>query len=74
MLTGTRTFRVFVSSTFADLKAERDALAERVFPRLRELCWQNGARFQAVDLRWGVSSEASLDQRAMLICLEELRR
>jgi hypothetical protein len=72
--TDTHTFRVFVSSTFADLKAERDALSERVFPRLRELCRQHGARFQAVDLRWGVSSEASLDQRAMLICLEELRR
>ena len=70
MLTGTRTFRVFVGSTLADLKAERDALAQRVFPRLRELCRHNGARFQAVDLRWGVSGEASLDQRTMLICLE----
>jgi hypothetical protein len=74
MSTSTRTFRVFVSSTFADLKAERDALAARVFPRLRMLCEQHGARFQAVDLRWGVSSEASLDQKTMLICLEELRR
>jgi hypothetical protein len=33
MLTGARTFRVFVGSTFADLKGERDALAEPVFPR-----------------------------------------
>jgi len=32
-----RTFRVFVSSTFSDLKAERNALQERVFPRLRAL-------------------------------------
>ena len=46
-----RTFRVFVSSTFSDLKAERNALQERVFPRLRELCAAHGARFQAVDLR-----------------------
>ena len=28
----TRTFRVFVSSTFEDLKAERDALQRDVFP------------------------------------------
>ncbi len=31
-----RTFRIFVSSTFSDLDAERNALQERVFPRLRD--------------------------------------
>jgi hypothetical protein len=69
-----RTFRVFVSSTFEDFKAERNALQEFVFPRLAELCEQRGARFQAIDLRWGVSDEASLDQRAMEICLTEIKR
>lgn len=49
-----RTFRIFVSSTFADLKAERNALRERVFPRLRALCMARGCRFQAIDLRWGL--------------------
>jgi hypothetical protein len=68
------TFRVFVSSTFSDLKAERNALQERVFPRLREYCQKHGARFQAIDLRWGVSTEAGLDHRTMRICLGELRR
>lgn len=46
------TFRVFVSSTFSDLIAERNALHELVFPKLRELCLQHGCRFQAIDLRW----------------------
>ncbi len=69
-----RTFRVFVSSTFSDLKAERNALQAHVFPRLRQLCAQHGARFQAIDLRWGVSTEASLDQQAMDICLGEIAR
>jgi NACHT domain- and WD repeat-containing protein len=69
-----RTFRVFVSSTFSDLKAERNALQARVFPRLRELAEQHGARFQVIDLRWGVSEEASLDQQAMDICLGEVKR
>ena len=69
-----RTFRVFVSSTFSDLKAERNALQERIFPRLRALCQQHGARFQPIDLRWGVSDEASLDQQAMNICLGEIAR
>jgi len=74
MTQSTRTFRVFVSSTFSDLKPERNALQERVFPRLRALCQQHGARFQPIDLRWGVSEEASLDQQAMAICLGEIAR
>ncbi len=68
------TFRIFVSSTFSDLKAERDALQRYVFPRLRELCASRGGRFQAIDLRWGVSEEAGLDQRTMSICLGEIER
>src|ERR1035437_6096785 len=70
----TRTFRVFVSSTFEDLKAERDALQRDVFPKLRKLCEQHGARFQAIDLRWGVRDEAALDQKTMEICLREIER
>ena len=69
-----RTFRIFVSSTFNDLKEERNALQLYVFPRLRELCMQHGCRFQAIDLRWGVREEAALDHQAMKICLEEIKR
>jgi len=74
MLQQGRTFRIFVSSTFSDLKAERNALQERVFPKLRELCMQHGCRFQAIDLRWGVREEAALDQQTMRICFEEIAR
>jgi WD40 repeat protein len=70
----TRTFRVFVSSTFEDLKQERDLLQREVFPKLRTLCEKHGARFQAIDLRWGVRDEAALDQQTMEICLREIRR
>jgi hypothetical protein len=69
-----KTFRVFVSSTFSDLKAERNALQDDVFPKLKRLCLQNGCRFQAIDLRWGVSEEASLDQKTLSICLKEIKR
>ena len=69
-----RTFRIFVSSTFGDLKAERDALQQYVFPRLRDLAMKYGCRFQAIDLRWGVSEEAALDQQTMKICLGEIER
>jgi len=68
------TFRVFVSSTFNDLKAERNVLQVVAFPRLREYCRQRGAHFQAIDLRWGVSQEASLDQQTMRICMAEVAR
>lgn len=68
------TFRVFVSSTFSDMIAERNALQEQTFPRLRAYCQEKGARFQAIDLRWGVSEEAARDQQTMNICLQELKR
>jgi hypothetical protein len=74
MVAAARTFRLFVSSTFEDMAAEREALHQRVFPELDRLCRQRGARFQAVDLRWGVSEQAMRDRRTMPICLEEIAR
>src|ERR1017187_952094 len=73
-MTASRTIRLFVSSTFSDLKAERNALQEKVFPRLKQLCLTKGFRFQAIDLRWGISEEAGRDNKTMRICLRELRR
>jgi len=70
----TRTFRLFVSSTFQDLQAERNALQKIAFPRLRDFCARHNARFQAIDLRWGVSEEAGIDQQTMNICLGEIER
>jgi hypothetical protein len=50
-----RTFRDFVSSTLSELVAERNALQEHPFPRLRELsknCGTSGrARWRAMDVR-----------------------
>src|SRR3989442_5627536 len=74
MAQASKTFRIFVSSTFSDLKEERNALQREVFPKLRELCMQHGCRFQAIDLRWGIREEAALDQQTMRICLEEIAR
>lgn len=36
--TANRQIRVFVSSTFRDMKAERDYLVKFIFPQLRRLC------------------------------------
>ena len=65
--------RVFVSSTFSDLKPERNALQAQVFPRLEQLCAQNGFQFQAIDLRWGVSSEAGLDHRRVALVRRDVK-
>src|ERR1017187_4390879 len=66
--------RVFVSSTFTDLKHEREALQRDVFLELERFCVTRQFQFQAIDLRWGIPAEASLDHRTMQICFEELRR
>jgi uncharacterized protein DUF4062 len=66
--------RLFVSSTFSDLKEERNIFQRDMFPRLEQYCLIRGFQFQVIDLRWGVSGEAGLDHRTMQICFEELRR
>jgi len=74
MANTSKTFRLFLSSTFNDMRAERDALQERVFPRLRAYCDEHGFSFTPIDLRWGVSFEAGYDQKTMQICIDEVKR
>lgn len=69
-----RVFRLFVSSTFSDFQREREALQAHVFPELERYCLERGARFQAVDLRWGISEEAGRQHSTMKVCLDEIRR
>ena len=74
MVQVSKTFRIFISSTFNDLINERNALQKKVFPIIKSLCIKHGCRFQAIDLRWGVREEAALDQRTIKICIEEIER
>ncbi len=69
-----RAIRVFVSSTFRDMQAERDELVKRVFPQLRSLCEQRGVAWGEVDLRWGVTDEQAAEGQVLPICLAEIRR
>jgi nephrocystin-3 len=52
-----RFIRVFVSSTFRDMKEERDYLVKVTFPQLRKLCESCGVVWGEVDLRWGFPDE-----------------
>lgn len=70
----TKIFRVFISSTFTDMKQERGILQRDAFPRLEKFCEEKGARFQAVDLRWGVNEESTMDQKTLQICFNEIDR
>lgn len=72
-MTNTKTFRLFISSTFSDFKKEREVLHMQVFPEIENYCQENGFTFQPVDLRWGISNEAQLDQKTLELCLEEVR-
>jgi hypothetical protein len=61
-----KTVRVFISSTFRDMHAERDHLVRFVFPRLREELLKRRIHLVDVDLRWGVTAE----QDALEVCRE----
>ncbi|XP_041926854.1 NACHT and WD repeat domain-containing protein 2 isoform X2 [Alosa sapidissima] len=53
-----RAVRVFICANPDDTEAERNALKEHVYPKLRDFCRENyGVEFQVVDLYWGVDPE-----------------
>ena len=68
-----REIRVFISSTFRDMQAERDELAKFVFPELRKLCQQRGVTWSSVDLRWGITEEDATRVGVLSICLDEIQ-
>lgn len=70
MTEGWNDIRVFISSTFRDMQAERDHLVRFVFPRVREKLLRRRLRLVDVDLRWGVTA----DQDAFDLCMEEIDR
>ena len=66
MATSWKTVKVFISSTFRDMQAERDHLVRFVFPKLREELLARRIHLVDVDLRWGVTGE----QDALSVCRE----
>ncbi|CAH1788164.1 unnamed protein product [Owenia fusiformis] len=64
--------RIFTSSTFTDTSHERNNLMERVYPKLKTFCKENGYEFQVVDMRWGVRDESGNDHLTTELCMQEL--
>lgn len=67
-----KTVRIFISSTFRDMHAERDHLIKRVFPRVRQWCHERRMHLVDIDLRWGVTKEEADNGAAIDICLKEI--
>ena len=55
-----------------DTKVERNALMERVYPKLQKFCQERGYEFQVVDMRWGVRDEATDDHMTSELCMREI--
>ena len=67
-----KTARVFISSTFRDMHAERDYLSKVIFPEVRETLKHRGIYLVDVDLRWGITEEESKKGETLKICLDEI--
>jgi len=67
-----RQIRVFISSTFRDMKRERDLLVKKVFPALRQKCAARYVAFNEVDLRWGITDEQAAEGKVLPVCLAEI--
>lgn len=62
--------KIFVSSTFADMHAERDAIQMYVLPKIRKLAERVGEGFDFCDLRWGINTADQSENECMVTILE----
>eukprot|EP01087_Luapelamoeba_hula_P019113 TRINITY_DN6286_c0_g1_i1.p1 TRINITY_DN6286_c0_g1~~TRINITY_DN6286_c0_g1_i1.p1 ORF type:complete len:2354 (+),score=344.36 TRINITY_DN6286_c0_g1_i1:69-7130(+) len=67
-----KTVRLFISSTFADMHAERDVLVKSVIPKLRQKCAERKLHLVDIDLRWGITEEESKSGKVLELCLNEI--
>ncbi len=66
--------RLFISSTFRDLRDEREYLVRKIFPEIRIICRERGVMFTEIDLRWGLTDEQAAHGTVIRTCLEEVDR
>jgi hypothetical protein len=72
-LSDNRRIRVFISSSFHDMKEERDELTTRTWPELRRFCRERQVELVEVDLRWGIAEEQSTRKETLELCLDEIQ-
>ena len=72
-----KTIKIFISSTFNDMQAERDVVMTRVAPLINKRFAGEGISIQFIDLRWGVNTgDEENDRREALVlrqCIQEIK-
>ena len=66
-----RQIRVFLSSTFSDMQAERSALV-KTFEKLKIEANKRNVTLSVIDLRWGVTEEEARSGKVISVCLNEI--
>ncbi|KAL5018770.1 hypothetical protein ScPMuIL_004492 [Solemya velum] len=64
--------RIFLSSTFSDMRYERNMILREVFPFLKQYCASLDLDFQLLDMRWGVTDDSINDHSGEKLCLKEV--
>ena len=67
-----RQIRIFISSTFQDMKAERDYLMNKTFPLLRKKASERDVTLIELDLRWGITEAEAQNGKVVEVCLNEI--
>lgn len=67
-----RSLRVFISSTFEDMKEERHLLNTIIKGDIERYAKERGLNIEIVDLRWGISNEDTINGMVLPICLKEI--
>ena len=69
---------IFVSSTFKDMQAERDALRDICAPKINEEARRHGDEIDFCDLRWGINtsemSEEASSLKVLDVCFNQIDR
>lgn len=70
--------RFFISSTFQDMRAERECIRSNVWPDVHEYARKKGIYVEFCDLRWGININDNLTEeeamaKIMEICLQEVQ-
>jgi hypothetical protein len=73
---GDNNVKIFISSTFKDMHAERDMLDLDVFPEIAEFLRDYGEELTFIDLRWGINTQTLEDNESthkiLTVCLDEI--
>lgn len=72
-----KNIKIFLSSTFRDMDAERDAIMNRVYPAVAQQLAPHNIHVDFIDLRWGVSTsdvdEAERENHVLRECIDGIQ-